>query len=81
MTEILLKKDVKSIQREEKGNTVNILKHATPKTINAVVLKMRLDSLYTGGLFYCYMLDENICHLGVSGLFCGFYSIFATKSC
>ena len=40
-----------------------------------------LNPLYTGGLFHCYMLDESICHLGMSGLFCFFYSIFDGKSC
>ena len=34
-----------------------------------------LNPLYTGGLFHCYMLDESICHIGVSGLFYRFYSI------
>ena len=33
-----------------------------------------VNPLYTNGLFHCYMLDESICHLGVSGLFCRFYS-------
>ena len=37
--------------------------------------------LYTGRLFYCYMLDESIVILGVSGLFCHFYSIFDGKFC
>ena len=40
---------------------------------------MSIKTLYTGGLFHCYMLDESICQLGVSGLFCRFYSIFRWK--
>ena len=39
------------------------------------------NTLYTGGLFRCYMLDESICYLRVSGLFCRFCSIFDGKSC
>ena len=35
--------------------------------------------LYTDRLFHCYILDESI--LGVSGLFCCFYSTFDRKSC
>ena len=37
------------------------------------------NPLYTGGLFYCFMLDESIVILGVSGLVCHFYSIFDEK--
>ena len=37
--------------------------------------------LYTGRPIHCYMLDEFICHLGVSFIFCRFYSIFDGKSC
>ena len=38
-----------------------------------------LYPMYTGGLFHCSMLEE-IDILGVSGLFCRFYSIFDAKS-
>ena len=38
------------------------------------------NQLYTGRLFHCYMLEESIVILGVSGLFCRFYSIFDGKS-
>ena len=34
-----------------------------------------LNRLYTGRHFHCYMLDEFVI-LGVSGLFCHFYTIF-----
>ena len=37
------------------------------------------NPLYTGGLFHCYILDESICDLGMSGLFCLFYSNFDGK--
>ena len=40
-----------------------------------------VNPLYTGRLFHCYMLDEFICHLGVSGLFCHFYAIFDGEIC
>ena len=39
-----------------------------------------VNPLYTGGLFHCYMLDESVI-LGVSDIFCQFYSIFGGKSC
>ena len=37
--------------------------------------------LYTGRLFHCYMLDESIYLLVVSGPLCRYYSIFDGKSC
>ena len=40
-----------------------------------------LHVLYNGKLFHCHMLDESTCHLGVSSLFCRFYSILDGKSC
>ena len=46
------------------------------KPILPGALVILINPLYTGGLFHCYMLDESICHLKLSGLFCGFYSIF-----
>ena len=53
----------------------DILKHHT------VIFQVTLiNPLYTSGLFQHYMLDESICHLGVSGLFCHFNSIFDRKS-
>ena len=42
------------------------------------LLKMTEKS---SGLIHCYMLDKSICRFrdGVSGLFCGYYSIFDGK--
>ena len=40
-----------------------------------------INPFFIGRLFHCYMLDESICHLGVSGPFCNFYSISDEKSC
>ena len=37
----------------------------------------KLNPLYTGRLFHCYMLDESICHFRC--LFCYFYSSFGGK--
>ena len=40
------------------------------------------NSLYTGGLFHCYMLDRSFCHSrGVLGLICHFKSVFDGNSC
>ena len=43
----------------------------TPGTLDQQAIA---KPLYTGGLFHCYMLDDSICHFGVSGL--SLYSIF-----
>ena len=40
-----------------------------------------LNPLYAGGLFYCYMLDEAICHFRDIGSVLLFYSIFDERSC
>ena len=37
------------------------------------------NPLYTGGLFHCYMLKSQFVTIGVSGLFCCFYSTFGEK--
>ena len=43
--------------------------------------RFAVNPLYTGGLFYCYMLDESIIILWVSSPFCRFYFISDGKSC
>ena len=40
-----------------------------------------LNQLYTGRFFHCYMVESPIVILGMSGLFCHFYSNFDGKSC
>ena len=40
-----------------------------------------LNPWYSGELFYCYMLDESICHFRDIGSILLFYSIFDGKSC
>ena len=42
-------------------------------------LSTPLNSLYTGRLFHCYVLDEFICHFRSVGFIYRFYSIFLWK--
>ena len=73
----------------EESTTIQWVKRSPPteralsfREANRKSLKLLLfNPWYTGELFHCYMLKDFICHLGVSGLFCHFYSTFDGKSC
>ena len=44
-------------------------------------INFKLNPLYTGRLFHCYMLDESICHLRGVRSTLWLYSIFDGKIC
>ena len=56
------------MQTERKGCLIQLRAHGKNDG-----QRENFNPLYTGRLFRCSMLDESICHLGVSGLFCSFY--------
>ena len=39
----------------------------------------RFKTLYTGGLFHCYMLDESICHFGGSRVYFVAFILFSME--
>ena len=68
-------KDVSPNHGRGKGRRASV--HRKPFQEGSQVL----NTLNTGRLFHCYILDESISRFRVSSLFCRFYFIFDGVSC